>query len=101
MFFPKDLAEMCKDNAGRSYCPSNGTEGDIFQEIYCDKCAKQYHCKIIFRSQIYRQEDPLYPKEFVIGEDGQPTCTKFRDKSVKPPKRKFKGKTLEIMLTID
>ena len=77
--FPDDLAEACKENAGRPYRPSNGTEGELFREWFCDRCARDVNndCPIYVQTLIHDEDDPEYPKEWIIGEDGQPKCTAF------------------------
>ncbi|HDY89861.1 MAG TPA: hypothetical protein ENH82_17305 [bacterium] len=61
------------------YRPSNGTEGMIFMDEFCDKC---YHdrnedCEIIVLTMGLEIEHKDYPLEWIyIGET--PTCTKFR-----------------------
>ena len=38
--FTKDHAERLKENAGKPYRPSNGTEGSMFQDRFCSQCTK-------------------------------------------------------------
>lgn len=90
--YPVEWAAIAKENAGRSYQPSNGTEGMIFMEAWCCKCERDKHmcegkpldecsdaetCQIIANTMAYKPGDPEYPKEWIIGEDGQPCCTAF------------------------
>lgn len=68
------------------YRPSNGTEGMIFMEEWCDNCLNQPEssddgeCEILGRTLIYGINEPEYPTEWIY-KDGIPTCTayKFRD----------------------
>lgn len=66
----------------RPYRPSNGSEGMDFQEQYCFRCAKDNYpdgpmCPIVADSYVYKIDDPEYPKAWIIGDDGFPTCTEF------------------------
>lgn len=76
--YTDEMAEELKKDAGKKWRPANGTEGDMFQEMYCDKCRiNPCHCSILSYSFYYNITDKLYPTELQIGKDGQPTCTKF------------------------
>ena len=75
--FTKDLAEKFKDKVGQRYRPSNGDEGIIFFNEFCDVCIKYDSCRIIGRTMVLDDDDPNYPTEWQYGEDGQPTCTAF------------------------
>lgn len=65
------------------YQPSNGTEGMIFYERWCDRCHRERHgreCSIYTRTMAYDLGDKKYPREWVkdIGEyPGNPRCTAF------------------------
>ena len=67
---------------GSPYTPSNGTDGEIFMERFCFHCKHDEFfrdeggesCEIILRSLC---EEPT--PEWIIDEDGLPTCTKFLD----------------------
>jgi len=73
----------------RAYRPSNGTEGMIFQEEFCDQCSKDNPsletgaggCEIMFRSMCHDVDDPEYPTEWVYDDNGEPTCTAFSKRS--------------------
>src|SRR5437868_6836691 len=85
--FPADLAVLHVADVGKQYQPSNGTEGEIFQHAWCEKCARELvlngtvmfddcdpetqTCQILNAS--FRGE----ATEWVIGKDGQPLCTAF------------------------
>ncbi len=75
---------------GEPYRPCNGSEGEYFMAMWCEECARDKEmngtcyregrdatdedwCEILGRS--FRSDEPL--PEWVIGEDGQPLCTKF------------------------
>lgn len=87
--YPDDLAERMKDQAGRKYRPSNGTEGDLFQAAWCVHCrrdaafrqdpeAAAEGCTILVHTYAYAVDHPRYPGEWQWGEDGQPRCTAFQ-----------------------
>lgn len=62
-----------------SYRPSNGTEGMIFEEKFCEQC-KLYEnggCIIWFNAGLYEINEPEYPKEWVYDAENKPTCTAF------------------------
>lgn len=90
--FPLKRAEMAKERAGQPYQPSNGTEGMAFFEAWCffclrdksmregvpfDECDDDEKCELIGNSMAFRPGEPGYPKEWVIGADGQPCCTGY------------------------
>ena len=51
------------------YQPSNGTEGEIFQAQWCERCQKDRFeskpCGILGRTMAYEVNDRRYPKEWV------------------------------------
>jgi hypothetical protein len=68
------------------YRPSNGTEGEMFQEHYCAKCIHDDYergkiCHILARTMPYNIGDPEYPTEWIIDDDAEPIdlgyCTAF------------------------
>jgi hypothetical protein len=78
----------------RLYRPSNGTEGISFFESWCarckhdkawngekpwDECGADDLCKLIGDSMAYDLDDPKYPREWVIAQNGHPMCLKFED----------------------
>lgn len=75
---------------GRPYRPRSGTEGIAFNEAWCDHCTRDaafrdtgyegdpaLGCQIIADTFAYEITDPKYPKEWVYGRDGRPSCTAF------------------------
>ena len=68
--------------------PANGTDGEIFHAMYCERCEKenfdphsgQGGCEILLRSWVHDIGEPQYPSEWVYGDDGRPTCTAFEPK---------------------
>lgn len=84
--FPADLAKLYVEDAGQQWTPSNGTDGELFQDAWCSHCSRDrvangtvlFHaagdddmCQILGAS--YRGE----ATEWQIGADGQPQCTAF------------------------
>jgi hypothetical protein len=65
--------------AGKKYRPSNGTEGEIFMETFCDHCKKCPACSIPGLTMGMDTDDPNYPQEWKFDSDGVPTCTAFED----------------------
>lgn len=65
------------------YRPSNGTEGMIFQETYCERCAKYRcgKCAILERTMFYNLGDPNYPTQWQYDERRRPFCAAFLEKS--------------------
>lgn len=66
------------------YQPSNGSEGANFVETYCMNCIHcdpdpdgPKQCKILCASLCYSVDEPGYPKEWIYGDNGEPTCTKW------------------------
>ena len=62
------------------YRPSNGTEGMIFMDKFCDQCVYDLseNCDILADTFCYDVDDPEYPEEWICDEDLQnPRCTKF------------------------
>jgi hypothetical protein len=91
-FYPPDLAEDMKEDAGQKYRPSCGTEGEMFFENWCRQCARDKAmnsgaeldecddkevCDRIARSFAHNVDDPAYPAEWQIDKNGQPCCTAF------------------------
>lgn len=83
--YTPENAERMKARAGAPYRPSNGDEGFYFQSAFCQQCKKDNFnpdtgaggCRILVYTMAYDVKDADYPKELVIGKDGQPTCTAF------------------------
>jgi hypothetical protein len=91
--FIPDLGEFTPKD-GEPYRPSNGTEGEFFQERWCEHCRadKDFReafaqngsgdggCSILGRTMLYDAEHELYPKEWQW-QKGEPVCTAFDDVS--------------------
>lgn len=90
------------DQAGKPYRPSNGTEGEMFQEGLCHRCARDPDtggsmCEILLASMLFSIGDPGYPPEWVYDRTGRPTCTAFHDAaSGEPPPEPRCGSTLDM-----
>jgi len=77
----------CPANAGKPYRPSNGTEGEMFSERYCERCAHdatyrrtfeaEDGCRILTSTLVYDVAEKGYPAEWVYDAAGVPTCTAF------------------------
>jgi hypothetical protein len=74
----------------KPYRPSNGTEGDYFCSDFCFRCKKypdednaNKDCDILARSFWYDIDDPKYPTEWIVDDDGlsNPRCTAFEEKA--------------------
>lgn len=90
---PKILYQF-PDQAGKSYRPSNGTEGMVFEEAFCDRCKNcdpdpdgDVQCDILFRALNFWDHESEYPKEWVYDKEGWPICTawKYWDWNNGPP----------------
>ena len=80
--FTDTLAEACKVRAGQLYRPANGTEGDLFEEVWCSTCqhyGDEGHCEILARTFWCGLTDPDYPHEWQYRADGQPCCTAYKE----------------------
>lgn len=66
----------------KPYRPSNGTEGMIFDDRFCSKCRfmqADYGCPIQLNTALYDIDDPNYPGQFWVIEEGEQMgrCTAF------------------------
>jgi hypothetical protein len=68
----------------RPYRPSNGTEGEIFMEQWCERCQHddqefEEYCPIVADTMAFDIGDKDYPKEWIYkpGTD-IPICTNFK-----------------------
>jgi hypothetical protein len=78
--YTPDMADRLKNRIGQKWRPSNGAEGGIFMEIWCEQCRKNGNCPIIDASFWNELPDPGYPAELQYRADGQPQCTAFDEK---------------------
>lgn len=93
------------------YRPSNGTEGMIFEDRFCDRCKREARyrrtgdgadgCKIATAVFIYEIDDPKYPKEWIInkGDTSGMTarCTAFRHEDDPGPSRPRKPRPAPLL----
>lgn len=82
MALPEFTRLTFKHEPGKAYAPSNATEFDLFYSQVCETCTKDDdgHCPIIMHSMVFEITDEQYPKEWVINNNGNPTCTGYLDK---------------------
>jgi hypothetical protein len=81
--YPAALAK--KIEPGSKYRPSNGTEGMMFEDRFCEICQKdaKYRetlkdgCEIHALALIHGVDEEEYPKEWCHDDAGQPTCSAF------------------------
>lgn len=78
------MAEALKERAGQKWRPSNGFEGDLFEDKVCARCVNLDGCQISMAAFFYDKTDPEYPAEWQYGADGQPCCTAFEAKEPTP-----------------
>src|SRR5688572_4268249 len=83
MIRPKILYQF-PEEAGKSFRPSNGTEGMIFDEHFCSQCIHQSpdptrgkSCEVFCAAFCLNENDPGYPNEWVYDSEGWPICTKW------------------------
>lgn len=71
-----------KRKPGKLYRPSNVTEGEIFEWHLCEECKFDVgeNCEIHDRALLFDVDEPEYPKEWCIDENGDPCCTKWEAK---------------------
>jgi hypothetical protein len=79
---------------GKPCRPSNGTEGLMFEERWCDHCSRGARCSIPGRSKTFELGDRHYPKELVFGADGWGSCTAFTERgtAIRKPRTKKSAK---------
>lgn len=74
-----------KECAGKSFRPSNGTEGMMFDDAVCAKCVNDAQhritqkggCTILGRAMAFNTTDDGYPPEWRFNDEGWPTCLAF------------------------
>ena len=78
--------DRAKEIVWEPYRPSNGTEGEIFRDRWCDRCEKDVHgdCQIYVRTLVYDTADAKYPVEWRRPADddswpGRAECTAFEN----------------------
>ena len=84
---------MTKSKAGKPYRPGNGTEGEMFEDAFCENCKRDQAyrsygleipnddgsigCPILAAMLGFGTDEPGYPKELIYDRKGKPTCTAF------------------------
>ena len=68
------------NSIGKPYRPSNWSEGEMFFEAYCEDCKRGGSCEIAGATMCFDIGEKGYPKEWIYGDDGQPTCLAFEEK---------------------
>lgn len=103
--YPIRVADELAQHAGQPWCPSNGTEGEIFISSWCGECARDKSmrdgepieecdddekCEILGNSFL-GIDHPDFPKEWCYGKDGQPCCTAYvpADQELPAPRCEF------------
>lgn len=76
--------EMTTQAKPRPYRPSNGIEGEIFENNWCYKCGRYRedpessdHCSIHIAAMCFDIGEPDYPPEWCYDDFGRPQCTGF------------------------
>lgn len=77
------------DSKFTPYQPSNGTEGTMFCESWCERCIHEHwmhtqkdgdkQCSILTASMLYDVTDAEYPKELQYSQKTGPVCTAFKE----------------------
>lgn len=78
--FPKVL--YCfPESAGKPFMPSNGTDGMVFTEAFCDNCLNQHpdpdnpkQCFEILMKSLCDEQPP----EWIFSNEGYPICTAWK-----------------------
>ena len=73
-----------KPNMIQKYRPSNGAEGECFQEDFCYKCQfyqEEAGCPILNATTVYDVANEKYPNQWTAGDGFEnPICSGFRIK---------------------
>lgn len=71
---------------GKSYQPSNGTEGSWFEDKFCMRCVScdpdpsgPKQCAILCAALAFSIGEEHYPKEWVYDENDKPMCTAWKE----------------------
>lgn len=82
--YTESLAKLCREDPDKKYRPSNGSEGDMFQELWCENCVHDNAfgqprggCEILTKTMFLRVDEEGYPPEWNHDAEGQPQCTAF------------------------
>ena len=92
LYEPEDAKRYFSRSAGKPYQPSNGSEGEIFQRLWCGRCSKDpgfeaicagaEGCAILADTMCLSPRDPEYPREWQYSTTGQPLCRAFAPREV-------------------
>ena len=69
-------------DAGKPYCPGNGTEGIAFEDAFCTNCIyyKDDDCPILMQAHIVGSvKAPEFPNQWVYDDEGTPSCRMFSE----------------------
>lgn len=83
---PFDTTPIKRRQPPRKYRPSCGSEGADFIMRWCYQCKRDEafrndegdSCPIVANTFVYEVDDPKYPNEWIIDEEG-PRCTAFEE----------------------
>lgn len=95
----------------RPYRPSNGTEGMIFEDRFCDRCKREAKyrrtqdgadgCRIATMAHTFDIGAPEYPKEWVVSlgdtTDMTARCTAFQFDDPGEPRRPRKPRPAPLL----
>ena len=84
-----DLAKLYREDPDKKYRPSNGSEGEMFQALFCEECVHDAAfrktggeggegCDILMKTMFLGVDDEGYPPEWTYDAEGQPQCTAFQ-----------------------
>ena len=75
------FAAEIRQSGGGLYRPANGTEGEMFMELWCSDCRKRDGCLILSASMACEINEPEYPREWRYDEAGQPQCAAHEEQA--------------------
>ncbi len=95
----------------KKYRPSNGTEGDIFEDRFCNRCKREAKfrrtedgsdgCSILMKVMAYAVDDPKYPAEWIVNlhdpYGSTARCTAFRHEDDPGPRRPRKPRPAPLL----
>ena len=73
------------EEAGKPFQPSNGTEGEMFMSVFCERCSRECvagtWCRIMGLALGFSVGDKDYPVQWKFDDLGWPLCTAWKDRS--------------------
>jgi hypothetical protein len=82
----------------RSYRPSNGSEGEHFENQFCAQCSRDAAfrdnpdsndgCPILAMAYAFDRSHQNYPREWVTDDVKGPRCTAFTTETSEPPQER-------------